>query len=64
MTAQNETCTCTLPLLVVEGDGPSLIGRNWLTELLESSSCNQPKLFTLKYPGTEQRKFSTRPRQD
>ena len=24
--AQSETCTCTLPLLVVEGDGQSLIG--------------------------------------
>ena len=31
--AQTETCTCTLPLLVVEGDGPSLIWRNWLTKL-------------------------------
>ena len=26
VTVQSETCTCTLPLLVVEGDGPSLIG--------------------------------------
>ena len=33
MTAQSETCTCTLPLLVVEGEGPSLIGQNWLTEV-------------------------------
>ena len=33
VTAQSKTCTCTLPLLVVEGGGPSLIGQNWLTEL-------------------------------
>ena len=33
VTVQSETCTCTLPLLVVEGDSPSLIGQNWLTEL-------------------------------
>ena len=33
VTAQSETCTCTLPLLVMEEDGPSLIDRNWLTEL-------------------------------
>ena len=33
VTVQSETCTCTLPLLVVEGDDTSLIGRNWLTEL-------------------------------
>ena len=33
VTAQSETSTCTLPLMMVEGDGPSLIGRNWLTEL-------------------------------
>ena len=33
VTAWSETSTCTLPLLVVEGVGPSLIGRNWLTEL-------------------------------
>ena len=26
VTAQSETHTCTLPLVVVEGDGPSLIG--------------------------------------
>ena len=31
--ARSDTCTCTLPLLVVDGDGSSLIGRNWLTEL-------------------------------
>ena len=29
VTARSDTCTCTLPLLVVDGDGPSLIGRNW-----------------------------------
>ena len=33
VTAKSENCTSTLPLLVVEGNGPSLMGRNWLTEL-------------------------------
>ena len=33
LTAQSETCTSTLPLLVVEGNGLSLIVLNWLTEL-------------------------------
>ena len=33
MTAQSETFTCILSLLVVEGDCPSLIGRSWSTEL-------------------------------
>ena len=33
VTARSETSTCTLPLLVVEGVGPSLIGQNWLTEI-------------------------------
>ena len=33
MIAQSETCTCILPVLVVEGDGLSMIGRSWLTEL-------------------------------
>ena len=30
---QYETQEATLPLLVVPGDGPSLIGRNWLQEI-------------------------------
>lgn len=33
VTTQSEICTCTLPLLEVEGGGPSLIGQNWFTEL-------------------------------
>ena len=33
VTAENDDCTSTLPLLVVEGNGPSLMGQNWLTEL-------------------------------
>ena len=33
VTAKSENCTSTLPLLVVEGNGPSLMGQNWLSEL-------------------------------
>ena len=33
VTAKSENCTSILPLLVVEGNGPSLMGRNWVTEL-------------------------------
>ena len=33
VTAQSGDHSATLPLLIVEGDGPSLIGRDWLTEL-------------------------------
>ena len=33
LTAESETCTCTLPLVVVEGDSPSLVRWNWLREL-------------------------------
>ena len=33
VTAQSGDHSTTLHLLIVEGDGPSLIGRDWLTEL-------------------------------
>ena len=33
VTAQSGEHSATLPLLVVKGNGPNLIGRNWLTEL-------------------------------
>ena len=64
VTAQSDTCTCTLPLLVVDGDGPSLIGRNWLTELHLDWKAVQPKSFNGRGFRTEQRSVSTRPRQD
>ena len=33
VTVQSGEHSATLPLLVVKGNGPNLIGRNWLTEL-------------------------------
>ena len=30
---EGKSCTQTLPLLVVEGSGPPLLGHNWLTKL-------------------------------
>ena len=30
---EGKNCTQTLPLLVVEGSGPPLLGRNWLSKL-------------------------------
>ena len=33
VTVQNESQRLTLPLIVVPGQGPSLLGRNWLVKL-------------------------------